>query len=246
MAGPTVQKGRAALSGRWRVPIAYLLLVSLAGSAVLLQAGLGERFPRRKVEKLLYLPNGKYLKPAVLGYDLITADYLWLKTIGYFGGHYMADKKYPWLAHILNLVTDLDPRFRAAYYFGGIVLAIETQQVDESTALLKKGMRNFPAVWKFPFFVGFNYFYYKGDAATAAAYISRAATLPESPEYLPRLAASLYAKAGRTEDALAFLETMERTVEDERLRSNIRRKIEDLLAGRTPKSLDQILMKGGS
>jgi hypothetical protein len=226
--------------------VAFLALAVLGGAVFQIQALMDDAFPRRRVEQLLYLPSGAHLRPAVLGFDLVTADYFWLKTIGYFGGHYMADRKYPWLAHILNLVTDLDPRYRVVYYFGGLVLAVEASQVDESTALLKKGMKNLPEVWKFPFFVGFNYLYYKGDAASAAEYISRAATLPESPEYLPRLAASLYARSGRTDAAVAFLQTMERTVDDERLRGNLRRKIEDLKAGRIPPSIEKALSMGGS
>lgn len=198
-------------------------------------------YRRRKIEKLLYLPTGKFIKPAVLGYDDFAADYFWLKTIGYFGGHYMADHKYPWLAHILNLVTDLDPRYSIAYYFGGVVLAVEANDVAASTALLKKGMRNLPDRWKYPFFIGFNSFYYEADLATAAVYIEKAATLPGHPEYLPKLAASLYARAGKVEAAIEFLERVYDSLEDERLRSNILAKINDLKAGRLPVGLEKIL-----
>lgn len=65
-------------------------------------------------------PSGKFLKPLALGYDQVVADLLWMKTISYFGGHFMSDKQYPWLAHMLNLIIDLDPRFDFPYYFGGL------------------------------------------------------------------------------------------------------------------------------
>jgi hypothetical protein len=211
---------------------------------VILQWDIDRRFPRRRVEKLLYLPSGRFLKTAVLGYGNLVADYYWFQTIGYFGGHYLADQKYPWLAHILNLVTDLDPRFGVVYSFGGVVLALEAQQVDESIALLEKGMVNLPGNWKLPFYAGFNYFYFKGDLSRAAPLIERAATLPGHPEYLPRLAATLYARAGRVGDAIAFLETVMKSVDDERLRENIRQKIEDLRRGRVPASLDRVVGKG--
>lgn len=220
---------------------AAALLAALLAGAVLLQAAIDSHHPRRRVEKLLYLPSGRFLKPAVLGFDNVAADWLWLRAIGYFGGHYMADRNYPWLAHMLNLITDLDPRFSIVYYFGGIVLAIEAGQVDESIRLLEKGMLNLPHEWKYPFYLGFDHFYYKGDLVKAGDYISRAARLPGHPEYLPRLAASLYAKAGRMEDAIAFLEALSLTVEDERLRMNIWAKIQDLKAGRIPHSLDKVL-----
>jgi hypothetical protein len=226
-------------------PAALILLAALFCGVVGVQKLLDRRYDHARIEKILYLPNGKFLKPAVLGFDTVAADYYWLRTIGYFGGHYMADKKYPWMAHILDLVTDLDPRFRIVYYFGGIVLALEAEQPEESTALLKKGMRQFPDYWKFPFFVGFNYFYYQADFASAAEYISLAASLPGRPEYLPRLAASLWARAGKTDDAVAFLRTVEAAVDDERVKENLRKKIADLEAGIVPDSLDRAINAQG-
>ncbi len=218
-----------------------LVLVALLASLISTQAFIDRSYRRRKVEKLLYLPSGRFLKPAVLGFDGLAADYYWLMTIGYFGGHYLSDQKYPWLPHILDLVTDLDPRFSIAYSFGGIVLAAEADRVDASDALLRKGMNVFPGNWKYPFFLGFNRFYYGGDLADAARWLAQASRLPESPEYLPRLVASLYAKAGRVEDAVSFLETVRDTVDDTRLRANIQGKINDIKAGRLPEGLAILL-----
>jgi tetratricopeptide (TPR) repeat protein len=244
-----VPKNKTGRGGWRRAGTVVLAMALLAGCIFSLQRTIDSRFQRRRIERLLYIPSGRFLKPAVLGYDNLAADYLWMKAIGYFGGHYMSDQKYPWLPHILELITDLDPRFRIVYYFGGIVLAIEADKVEESTALLEKGMENFPDYWKFPFFIGFNHFYYRGDFVTAAEYISRAATLPGHPEYLPKLAASLYARGGRLEDAVAFLWAVEANLEDERLKRKIREKIGELESGVVPGGIDQMIRerkrKGG-
>jgi hypothetical protein len=209
--------------------------------AIATQVTIDRTWTRRKVERLLYLPKSGQIKLAALGFDEVAADYYWLRTIGYFGGHYMADKRYPWLAHILQLVTDLDPRFSIVYYFGGIVLAMEARQVDESNALLAKGMRNIPSNWKFPFFLGFNHFFFKGDFLTASGYIEKAVLLPGRPDYLPRLAATLKARAGNVGDAIVFLETTLQSVEDENVRRALQEKIDDLRAGRLTDGLETVM-----
>lgn len=181
----TDDRGAGRLPGRpwWAFgpATASALMVLFLGLAVFTQAAIDRTWTRRKVERLLYLPKSEHLRLLTLGFDEVAADYFWLRTIGYFGGQYMADKRYPWLAHILQLVTDLDPRFSIVYYFGGIVLAMEAHQVDESNALLAKGMRHLPDNWKFPFFIGFNHFFFKGDFLAASGYIEQAARLPGIP-----------------------------------------------------------------
>jgi hypothetical protein len=233
-----------AMRDPWRLT-ALMVLVSLA-AALTLQGYLDHSFRRRRVENLLYLPNGRLLKTLVLDFDSVAADYYWLRTIGYFGGHFMADKKYPWLGHMLELVTDLDPRLGVAYYFGGIVLAMEVKDVPASNHILLKGMVNLPDNWKYPFFLGFNYFFHDGDLPLAAWYLERASLLPGRPEYLLKLVASLYARAGMTENAITFLNTVLETVEEEHVRQGIRQKIEDLRAGNLPQGLERILTDKGS
>ena len=192
-------------------------------------------------EKLLYLPSGTYLKPLVVGFDNLAADLLWIKAIGYFGSHYLTDKSYQWLYHILDLTTTLDPYFRYPYEFGGVILAIEREDVTQSNRLLKKGMLHHPDYWRFPFLVGFNTFFYLKNPEIAARYISRAAALPGRPAYLPKLAASLYMYTGQRETAIRFLNQMYESIEDSRLKENILQKIAEIEKGNLPKSLEQIL-----
>lgn len=197
--------------------------------------------PSGSPETLLYLPSGKYLKPLMIGFDQIAADLLWLKVVSYFGGHYLTDKSYPWLYHILDLTTTLDPYFRLPYEFGGVVLSVEKTDVSQSNALLMKGIRYYPDYWRLPFYLGFNYFFYLKDPETAALYISRAASLPGHPPYLPKLAASLYAHAGHKDIALSFLNQIYQNAEDPALKESISQKISDLQEGKLPSSLGEVL-----
>lgn len=189
----------------------------------------------------MYLPSGQYLKPLMLGFDQIAANLLWIKAVGYFGGHYLTDRNYQWLYHILDLTTTLDPYFRQPYEFGGLVLAVEKEDIEQSNKLLKKGIRYHPDYWKLPFYLGFNSFFYLKDPKTAARYISKAAALPDHPSYLSQLAASLYVHAGQKKTAIHFLNRMHENLEDPWLKKSISRKILNLQKGILPKSLEEIL-----
>lgn len=212
-------------------------LLALLASQALVQRRFERAWPRRAFEQQLYIPSGRHLKAFALGFPDLSADLLWIRAIGYFGGHALTDREYPWLHNILDQVTNLDPAFRFPYLFGGITLAIEGNTAEQSIALLRKGMTQYPGDWRFPFYIGFNAFYHQQDPERAAAYMRYAASLPGGPEYLARLAASLTAESGRVEAAIRFLLTLAEGARDESARANILQKIEDLRAGRTPESL---------
>lgn len=193
--------------------------------------------PVNQPETLLYLPSGKYLKPLMLGFDQIAADILWIKAVSYFGGHYLTDKSYQWLYHILDLITTLDPYFRYPYEFGGVILSMEKGDVEQSNKLLEKGLKYHPEYWRLPFYLGFNYFFYLKDFEKAAHYISEAAKLEGHPPYLPKLAASLFAHLGQKDIAMTFLNQMYQSMEDPIIKEMLSQKIEDLKEGLLPKTL---------
>jgi tetratricopeptide (TPR) repeat protein len=215
--------------------------VLLLAAQALVERAFERAWPRRAFEQQLYIPSGRHLKAFSLGFPDVAADALWMRAIGYYGGHALTDREYPWLHNILDQITNLDPAFRFPYLFGGIVLAIEGKTGEQSIALLRKGMSQYPGDWRFPFYIGFGCFYHLQDPERAAAYMRYAASLPGSPEYLPRLAASLTVESGRVEAAIRFLTTLAEGARDEAARASILQKIEDLRAGRTPESLRAFL-----
>ena len=194
---------------------------------------LDKKYPRQTVESFLYLPSGTFLKGAALGYDEILEDLLWIKAVGYFGGHARTDRNYTWLAHLLDVVTTLDPLYQYPYEFGGVILAAEVGDVDKSIALLKKGMKNVsigdPRYWYFPFFLAYDYMYHKNDYITAAHYLEQATKFPQSPTYLPRLVARLYANADSPEVAVTFLQEMIKATEKQDLRDRLKERLDQVI-----------------
>ena len=186
--------------------------------------------PRHRVtDEIKYLPTGRLLKAASLGYGPLMADMLWARTVLLFGKNMgQADTDwYAWVFHMIDLATDLDPDFKAAYKYGGLMLRVEGDFIDQSSLIYQKGMVHLPDDHYLPFFIAMNYYEYKDDRQTAAEYMEIAAKCGTGPAYLPNLAASLKSETGDPRESLMFLEEQLRgTPEDmEHHRTSIEVKI---------------------
>ena len=216
--------------------ILFFIAVFFAG-AFLIHLELDKmEHPAKSMESYMYIPSGEFLKPFVLGFDQLIADYFWIKTVGYFGDQLMADRQYPWLYHILDLVTTLDPQYIFPYYFGGVTLSLEAGQVEQSNLILKKAMRHHPDTWRFPFMLGFNYWYHDNDPLKGATYLEIAANLPEAPKYLKTLPARLYNEAGQEKVALRFLQEILKNTQDPKMKVQIEKRIREILKGELKKT----------
>lgn len=196
------------------------VFVLTVAAAVVLQKTLDERegSGSTQIEELARLPRGEYLKPALLGYQHLGADLLWLRLVQVLGKKRNTADEYEWIHHALDVITTLDPQYAYAYYVGGVVLTNLANRVDLSNRLLEKGFRENPTVWNIPFLLGYNHYFILGDAAKAADYIAAAARLPDGPSYLPGLATRMYAEADNPETALQFLEALWRQTTDPGMR----------------------------
>ncbi len=159
-------------------------------------------------QEIKYLPTGRALTAASLGYEPLLADLLWVRTVLLFGKNYASedDDWYSWVFHMCDLATDLDPDFKAAYKYGGTMLRVDGAFIDQSSLLFAKGATHRPDIWEFPFGIAMNYFMFKKDRETAALWMERAALTGDGPFYVRNLAASLKSEAGDLDAALLFLQ----------------------------------------
>ena len=215
-----------------------------------------------RAEELSYLPKGEYLKIAVLGYDQFAADLIWLKAVQHLGAARQSKGGFAWAYHVVNVVTDLDPKFLPAYLASGTILGVVAGLQYESIEILRKGMRENPEVWQLPYYIGYDYFYELCDPAKAAPYFQAAARLPNAPSYLPGLAARMTVAGGDPGAALEFLQRLYGQTSDPRLREAIELKIKEVIVeldirelqdgvhryrarfGRVPRSLKELVAKG--
>ena len=94
------------------------------------------------------------MKVAVLGYNNFIADLYYLKAHQYVGTQEVRKADFPQLYPIIDLVTDLDPKFLSPHLFGGLALSLSGMHVDESILILKKAYKMDPTVWQTGFLFG--------------------------------------------------------------------------------------------
>ena len=224
--------------------VAFPLIAVLAFSIYFVQHQItGYKGIEKKIEEFVTLPRGEYLKPAVLGYEQLVADIIWLKAIQVIGEDTVTPGGYDWVYHALDVVTTLDPKFAYAYQLGGVTLSVLGKAPEKSNFLLIKGMKENPDVWQIPFYIGFNNFFYLNDYGRAAEYMAKASDLPGHPAYLPKLAARLYVQAGNTDVALDFLMQMHKETGDEKVRATLGERIKEVIVERDARYLEEAIKR---
>jgi hypothetical protein len=176
-----------------------------------------------KKESLTYLPGDERIKPALLGFETTVAHYLWIRTIIYFGGHYVTDRDYRWLINMVDIITKLDPYFYPAYEFAGLIIPDVCKNPDAARVILQRGLTYLGKTkWNIPFYLGMLYYEHYDDKETAALYISMASKVPsEQSAKLAAIAASFYNQAGKRDTALKFLSFMYETSESPDVKRHI-------------------------
>jgi hypothetical protein len=194
--------------------IAFIaFLACIYGTIVCVQNKLSAISASAKVpSSMAYLPESEKIRPWLLGFHSAFADYLWIRTTIYFGGHLMGDREFPWLIHMVDIITRLNPRFYPAYEFGGLMFSKICNNPEAAKIVLQRGISaNIEKKWKLCFFLGMLYYERYFDCQNAAVYIAIAAQLPGAPaQKLTSLAVSMYNKVpGLAQDGrfLALLYT---------------------------------------
>ena len=154
-------------------------------------------------ESLLFLPTGRYLDAASLGFQTAIADSLYLWSIQYYGHHRSEeDRRYLW--RIFDVITDLDPRYQDAYLTGALIMAIDMGDAELAIRLLDKGAEENPDDWIYPMEAGHYAWIALDDYRRAAGYFDRALELPGTPPLLGRVRAGMAELSGDRKAALAL------------------------------------------
>lgn len=220
--------------------VLWALAVILATGLHLLQLGLDQqRAAAPKLQQFMYVPEGAYLRIAVLGYRQVVADLLWIQAVQAMGERRVSEEAGHWIAHALDVITTLDPRFVRVYEVGGIALTTLVVLTEESNRLLEKGIRYNPEVWRLPFYLGFNYYFELQNDQKAAEYIARASRLPGAPAYLASFAAQLYVSARTPQVAVDFLGQMYSQTTDENVKRVLEQRLKETVAERDLQLLEE-------
>ena len=188
-------------------------LVMVAGSQVQLLAHPLEQDPGRR---LLYLPNGQFLKVASLGYPTFVADVIYLWSIQFYGGYDSRAERFQYLDHVFrDVIPGVDPRFVDPYLVGALIMVVEKNDVDGALELLDQGIAANPENWLMPYEAGFWAYDTAGDFARAEEYFRLAMEIPGAPPSTSRLHAAMINKKGDKVTSLALWQEILADASDE-------------------------------
>lgn len=190
------------------------------------------------VEKLGYVPKGEVLEYLVADQKESVAALLVLKVLVYFGT--LVDKSlnkldlppdYPAMSRVLHAAAKLDPYNMDAYYFAEATLVWDAGQIQLANNLLEHGMRYRNWDYYLPFFIGFNYAYFLKDYEKAAQFYKRAGELTGNELFINLAGRYLY-ESGRSEMAIAYLSTMEKSARNSAIRKTFQIRLQALKEAR--------------
>ena len=143
--------------------------------------------------------------------------------------HKQTDQDYSMAAHIFDVVTTLDPKFRNAYLFGALVLAQDANEIEKGVELLHRGMAHLPDDWLLPFEAGFIYYICGADMAQAHRWFMEAATVPGHPESVERFAAFTADRSGDPGKALQLWMQLYESTDNPYVRQMAEERITELI-----------------
>lgn len=217
--------------------ISLLTALALLPPMVVLSSAMRARTGLERPYDVRYVPDGRIARLVSADQRLLVADLYWLSLVQYIGEFHGRERGFDKLLPLAQLVTSLDPRHGYAYQTAGIALSSEGY-LDESDAILRKGIEEGPAWWTYPFYIAFNAFFYRGDYPTAARWARMAASSPGASTNITQLALSLETKAGRPEEAVEFLGSLKGMINDEKTAAAIGEQYKLAVVQRDFKALD--------
>lgn len=182
------------------------------------------------------------LRHFTLGFDELLADSLWLRLIQDYdlceqqraeegapriGVNRVSDCRKGWVFHMLNVITELAPKFRMPYATGGVALSVLVDDVEGATILINKAVRRFPHDWPILYRASYHFLFELDDKSRAAELMVRAAQ-NGGPDWLPLLAARLYTKAGKAYLGHSVLSHFEKQYGDNPGLEKLRERLRDL------------------
>ena len=185
----------------------WLLILMLLGGSTLSLHGHLDRLEAERTSQEGWAPPPSLMTVRVssLGYEHMTADFMWLQALQYYGAHKQnkPDGFFRLLVPILHTVVGLDPAFEYAYRFGGVsAVGPKGENVHQANALLALGTEARRDSWRIPYLRASNCLQYTPkDTACIADGFARASQIEGAPEWMDLVASR--ALANNREEGLA-------------------------------------------
>lgn len=203
-----------------------IVLVSVhTASSIAVKSRRDEAGPGRVNVSASYLPP-LMLKILAGEFKGVVADYALLEAASIVGkNEKITDEEWNAIAHLFKQTMALDPYFMQSYSLIQGTLPWQTDKYDLAVSLLNQSKDHRFWDWVPGYFIGFDYFYFIKDNATASKYLMEASQVEGAPAPLATFAARLAQRAGRSEMAVIFLKAFYEKETDEEKKEMIKERI---------------------
>jgi hypothetical protein len=181
------------------------------------------------------------LKAMSLGYPNSIASVKWMEAIASYSA-LVQQKDFQAIANQLDVITSLNP-LAAPPYFLSATLPWESGSTEASNRLLSRAMHAMPEIWNWPYYKGFNAYWFDHDFVEAGKLLAHAAKLPHAPPVIASLALRMKAEAGQLDTGLVFLENMIKEQQDKDIRESLLKQRRIILTEKELRALDHALAK---
>jgi tetratricopeptide (TPR) repeat protein len=133
-----------------------------------------------------------------------------------------------WAFGMMDLATDLDPRYREAYLLSAMGLIHKFSDANLALPILRKGMLAMPDSWEMPYWYGYDHYFYLDDSKTASEYFLKAAQKPGAPKTNWGLLVNVSKESGYYENAYWALKVMYDNSDNEKVKMIYAKKLVQL------------------
>lgn len=201
MSGPV----RAIFAGGLTRRLPWILILGGVLLLVPLQRSIDRQLDATgRVGEVLYLPSGRLLRQLSLGHEGLLANIYWTRVVQYFGRKRLGHAtRFDLLGSLLEITTDLDPRFLIAYRYGAIFLAERPPggagEPEKALQLLRCGIVANPDYWRLWQDLGFVYYWDLNDYESAGRVFQAGSERPGAFVWMKAMAAAVAVKGRNLE-----------------------------------------------
>lgn len=179
-----------------------------------------------------YIAPPTVITSLAIGLKVQVADSFWLRAIQDFEycSQPINDRECrgkSWLFLIMDLITDMDPKFFYAFYSGSLALTVVISDYEGASRIFDKGIPLFPKKWTFQYAAGYHAYFEEKDKIKAS-HLFYMASENGAPDWLKVTAGRLAKEGGDLDASEKILQQMIATSEDPKLVERLKEKLRDL------------------
>ncbi|MEC9282075.1 MAG: hypothetical protein VX642_05145 [Bdellovibrionota bacterium] len=101
-----------------------------------------------------------------------------------------------WVFQMLDLITDLAPKFRRVYRVGAEMLSVAVDDREGARIIFEKGLKRFPEYWELAYSASYHYLFEYQNPQRAGELLEQAA-YSGGPFWFLQMAGTMYSRAGK-------------------------------------------------